>query len=1176
MMRPLLIAFGAGLLLNASAQTVPHDHRTCGAHTFTKRHLEQQGLSTDLLHHLPTELGEVRGGTLTVPVVVHVVWNTAAENVSTGTINALLAEMNADFNGTNGDLNQVRPTFSGVVGNPGIQFCLAQVDPNGAATTGIVRVQTSDTWFDPDNETDNMKFAPTGSNAWDPTRYLNIWICDITSGAPGGLITVGYAYLPVGGVVGTSIDGLVIDYSYGTQLGARTATHEIGHYFGLMHTFDDDGACVNADGFSDTPTSNSPTFSCSNPNLMKCGVLTQYENFMDYSDCQVMYTAQQASYMSSILTGVRGGLLLNNACSGPVAGPCIPTSAGGTTDGDYINRVALGTFNNANSGGLAAPTYTDFSGTYNTSLTRGTSYTLTVQGGTFNDDNVAAWIDYDQDDTFEASEKLGEVAITQTNQTVTITFVVPAGATLGNTTLRVRNVYHNTGEPTPTDPCFSYDYGETEDYGITILNGGVGGPCIPTSTNGTTDGDYINRVALGTFNNANSGGLAAPTYTDFSGTYNTSLTRGTSYTLTVQGGTFNDDNVAAWIDYDQDDTFEASEKLGEVAITQANQTVTITFVVPAGATLGNTTLRVRNVFHLTGEPAPTDPCFSYGYGETEDYGITILNGGGGGLCIPSSTNGTTDGDYINRVALGTFNNANSGGPLAPAYTDFSSTYSTSLTRGTSYTLTVEGGTYNDDNVAAWIDYDQDDTFEANEKLGEVAITQANQTVTITFVVPAGATLGNTTLRVRNVFHLTGEPAPTDPCFNYGYGETEDYGITILNGGGGGLCIPTSEFGTADGDYVNGVILRTIDNMGSGGTTVPTYTDFSSNYSTTLVRNGQYGVIIQSGDYTPDAFAVWIDFDQDDVFEAEEKLGEFLSSAALESQVIPFDVPIGTPLGSTTMRVRGVFLGDTEPDPVDPCFNYAYGETEDYGITIAPAISDYCTPFTAVGTGDGDFINGVTLNTIVNLNTGGVNGSVYTDYFGTYNTSLSRANEYSLIIESGDYAPDTYTAWIDYDQNGSFEAIENLGEFVTTDVGETGLITFTVPANAPVGVTRMRVRGGYLLDGEPTPFDPCYPYVFGETEDYQVLVQFSTEVTNLGTEGFALWPNPATTQVTLRLANEEPARYAVMDMQGRLVLSGMTSGSLQTLDISTLASGTYAVQVVQAGTLYNSRLEVMAR
>ncbi|MCB9178426.1 MAG: T9SS type A sorting domain-containing protein [Flavobacteriales bacterium] len=1021
MMRPLLIAFGAGLLLNASAQTVPHDHRTCGAHTFTKRHLEQQGLSTDLLHHLPTELGEVRGGTLTVPVVVHVVWNTAAENVSTGTINALLAEMNADFNGTNGDLNQVRPTFSGVVGNPGIQFCLAQVDPNGAATTGIVRVQTSDTWFDPDNETDNMKFAPTGSNAWDPTRYLNIWICDITSGAPGGLITVGYAYLPVGGVVGTSIDGLVIDYSYGTQLGARTATHEIGHYFGLMHTFDDDGACVNADGFSDTPTSNSPTFSCSNPNLMKCGVLTQYENFMDYSDCQVMYTAQQASYMSSILTGVRGGLLLNNACSGPVAGPCIPTSAGGTTDGDYINRVALGTFNNANSGGLAAPTYTDFSGTYNTSLTRGTSYTLTVQGGTFNDDNVAAWIDYDQDDTFEASEKLGEVAITQ-----------------------------------------------------------------------------------------------------------------------------------------------------------ANQTVTITFVVPAGATLGNTTLRVRNVFHLTGEPAPTDPCFSYGYGETEDYGITILNGGGGGLCIPSSTNGTTDGDYINRVALGTFNNANSGGPLAPAYTDFSSTYSTSLTRGTSYTLTVEGGTYNDDNVAAWIDYDQDDTFEANEKLGEVAITQANQTVTITFVVPAGATLGNTTLRVRNVFHLTGEPAPTDPCFNYGYGETEDYGITILNGGGGGLCIPTSEFGTADGDYVNGVILRTIDNMGSGGTTVPTYTDFSSNYSTTLVRNGQYGVIIQSGDYTPDAFAVWIDFDQDDVFEAEEKLGEFLSSAALESQVIPFDVPIGTPLGSTTMRVRGVFLGDTEPDPVDPCFNYAYGETEDYGITIAPAISDYCTPFTAVGTGDGDFINGVTLNTIVNLNTGGVNGSVYTDYFGTYNTSLSRANEYSLIIESGDYAPDTYTAWIDYDQNGSFEAIENLGEFVTTDVGETGLITFTVPANAPVGVTRMRVRGGYLLDGEPTPFDPCYPYVFGETEDYQVLVQFSTEVTNLGTEGFALWPNPATTQVTLRLANEEPARYAVMDMQGRLVLSGMTSGSLQTLDISTLASGTYAVQVVQAGTLYNSRLEVMAR
>jgi uncharacterized protein YfdQ (DUF2303 family) len=1020
MIRTLLLTIGTGLMLDLSAQVVPHDHRTCGAHAITQRHLEQQGLSTEILHQLPSNLGEVRGGVLTVPVVVHVVYNTAAENLPTATITALLAEMNADYTATNSDIGQVRPAFNGVVGTPGIQFCLAQVDPNGNATTGIVRVPTTDTWFDPDNETDNMKMAGTGSQAWDPTRYLNIWICDITSGAGGSTITVGYAYLPVGGVVGTSIDGLVIDYSYGTPLGARTATHEIGHYFGLMHTFDDDGACTNADGFVDTPTSDSPTFSCSNTSLMKCGVLTQYENFMDYSDCQVMFTEQQAAYMASILSSTRSGLLLNSACSGPVTGLCIPT-IGSTAGGDYIDRVALGTMDNDNSGGTSAPAYTDFSTTHSTQLSRGTEYTLTVQGGTYANDNVAAWIDYDQDEVLEASEKLGEANITMANEEVTLTFTVPAGATLGNTVLRVRNVYHNTGEPNPTDPCFNY-----------------------------------------------------------------------------------------------------------------------------------------------------------GYGETEDYGITIVTSGGGGLCIPTSAAGTMDGDYINRVALGTMDNDNSGGTSAPAYTDFGATYSTSLTRGTPYTLTVQGGTFDDDHVAAWIDYDQDDVLELDEKLGESAITVANQTITINFTVPAGALLGNTVLRVRNVYFNGGEPNPVDPCFAYAFGETEDYGISILNGGGGGPCIPTSVNGTADGDYVNTVGLNTLENIASGGPTAPTYTDFSGTHSTSLVRNGSYGIVIQSGTYTDDAYAAWIDFDQDDTFEEEELIASFQTTEAGQTLISAFAVPDDALLGSTTMRVRGVYIGASEPNPVDPCYNYAYGETEDYAITIMPAISEYCTPFDVVGTTDGDYVNSVTLSTIANLNTGAVDGPSYTDYTTTESTTLVRDAEYSLVIESGTYSPDTYTAWIDYDGDDEFEASENLGEFTTTEASETSQIIFTVPADAAVGVTRLRVRGGYLLKGEPTPYDPCHPYVYGETEDYEVLVQFGTAVSEAPNADLALWPNPTTGLVTLSLPTDGPAMVNVVDMQGRLVIAGNIRGARHTLDVSALAAGTYLVQVMQENQLLSQRLEVLGR
>ncbi|MBX2971672.1 MAG: zinc-dependent metalloprotease [Flavobacteriales bacterium] len=1017
-MRTLLFSIGIGSVLCSAAQTVPHDHRSCGAQSITQRHLHQHGAGGDLLRLLPAVSPADRGGTYTVPVVVHVVWNTAAENVTTASINAMIAQLNADYSATNSDLGQVRQPFTGVVGNVGFQFCLAQTAPDGSPTTGIVRVQTSDTWFDPDNETDDMKFAGTGSPAWDPTRYLNIWICDITSGAAGNTITVGYAYLPVQGIVGSEYDGLVIDYSYGMQTGSRTATHEIGHYFGLLHPFDENGACVNADGFSDTPTSNSPTYSCSNSNLMKCGVLTQYENFMDYSICTVMFTAQQAAYMAGLLTSTRASLLQSNVCSAPTTGYCIPTSAGGTTDGDYINRVAVGTINNGNTGDTLGPWYTDYSATLSTSLSRGGTYTLTVQGGSYHNDHVAAWIDYDQDESFEAGERLGNADITAADQVVTITFTVPAGATLGNTRLRVRNVYYGSGEPTPTDPCFNYAYGETEDYGITIV----------------------------------------------------------------------------------------------------------------------------------GTPQ--------------------------GLCVPSSPVGTADGDYINRVSLGSINNLNSGGPAGPSYTNYTASHSTTLARGTQYTLTAQGGTYAEDHLSAWIDYDRNGTFGENERLGEIALTAANQTVTITFTVPAGTAIGNTVLRVRNVYHNNGEPVPTDPCFSYDFGETEDYGINIVQGGSSPICIPSSANGTIDGDFVNSVILNTIVNVGSGGPEEPTYTDFSATFSTTLVRNGSYGLIIEGGTYTTDSYAAWIDLDQDGQFEAGEKIGEFATTEAEETRIIPFTIPANAPLGSTKMRVRGVYTGQGEPVPVDPCHDYAFGETEDYGITIAPAPSSYCTPYTILGTVDGDFINSVTLASIANLNTGGIDAPPYADHFNTHSTTLLRGNEYSLEIESGDYAPDTYAAWIDMDQNGTFDADELLGQFTTTEPGETGEIIFSIPEDAPVGVTRLRVRGGFLLASEPAPMDPCHPYAYGETEDYQVTIQFGTRINGSSEAGLGLWPNPASGLVTVHLPSEGPARTEVVDMQGRTVIQGSLTGPTTSFDVSGLASGYYLVRVIQNDVVMNARLEVI--
>jgi len=614
--------FFATLSLILAGVSVAQDK--CLSSTITERWLEQHGQHVDLAAEATAlEQGNIRGGgLLTIPVAVHVVWNTTAENVSNTVIQNIIAQMNADYQAMNADYNSVRPTFAGSRANVGIEFCLASVDPNGNATDGITRTNSTETWFNPDTETDDMKSAPKGIAPWTPTQYLNIWICDIASGLGGGLITTGYAYLPVGGMVGSSIDGIVIDYNYGLDAGARTATHEAGHYLGLQHPWGSNGGCVDDDGFSDTPDTEGPTFSCTPTNQTSCGVLTQYENFMDYSSCSCMFTDQQGAEMTDVLTGVRSGLLSSSGCSSTTTGPCIPASLTGTDDGDFIDGVVLGTINNTASGSTGGASYTNYSSSESTVVQPGTTYTISITGGDYQPDHYAAWIDYDQDDTFEASEKLGQFSTTEANESQLSSFEVPVNAPLGNTTMRVRGVFIGDGEPADVDPCFNYAYGETEDYGITI----AAAPsiyCTPVNVLGPVDGDFIDDVVIGNIVNLNTGGVEAPAYTDYSSTQNTTVERGSEYTLVIGSGDYTPDVYAAWIDMNLNGVFEPSESLGQFTNTVAGGSGELTFTVPQSASIGESRLRVRGQFVAQGEPNPIDPCYAYAYGETEDYKIFI-------------------------------------------------------------------------------------------------------------------------------------------------------------------------------------------------------------------------------------------------------------------------------------------------------------------------------------------------------------------------------------------------------------------------------------------------------------------------------------------------------------------------------------------------------------------------
>jgi PKD repeat protein len=294
--------------------------------------------------------------TYTIPVIFHVVYNNGTENVSNAIIQQLIDELNDDYQLMNADASQARSAFGFVPANADIEFCLAMRDPQNQplAEPGVNRVSTSVTYFDPDNATNDMKYTSSGgTEAWNRNNYLNVWICDITNGASFG--TAGYAYKPGISSIGIpqDIDGIVIDYNIGTSANSNVLTHEVGHYLGLSHTWGNSNqaaGCSDDDGLTDTPNTAGPSFdysgSCSG-NQTTCGsTQTQYENYMDYSNCTVMFSQEQVNLMTSVMTNSRSSLNSSNACT-PVnpQPPVADFSADVTTilQGGSVNFTDLST-----------------------------------------------------------------------------------------------------------------------------------------------------------------------------------------------------------------------------------------------------------------------------------------------------------------------------------------------------------------------------------------------------------------------------------------------------------------------------------------------------------------------------------------------------------------------------------------------------------------------------------------------------------------------------------------------------------------------------------------------------------------------------------------------------------------------------------------------------------------
>jgi len=248
-----------------------------------------------------------RIGITKIPVVVHVVFNKADENISVTQIRSQIAVLNRDYRATNPDRTKVPSVWAGLVADVRLQFALATKDPKGKRTSGITRTKTTRTSFGDD---DAVKFtARGGMNAWPTKKYLNMWVCTLA----GGLL--GYAQFP-GGPQRT--DGVVIlNTAFGTtgsvkapfNLG-RSATHEVGHWLNLRHIWGDTEDCSGSDLVADTPNAAGPNFGKLKFPSISCGngpSGDMFVNYMDYVDdgAMMMFTTQQAVRMQAALDGAR-------------------------------------------------------------------------------------------------------------------------------------------------------------------------------------------------------------------------------------------------------------------------------------------------------------------------------------------------------------------------------------------------------------------------------------------------------------------------------------------------------------------------------------------------------------------------------------------------------------------------------------------------------------------------------------------------------------------------------------------------------------------------------------------------------------------------------------------------------------------------------------------------------
>lgn len=776
-----------------------------------------------------------------------------------------------------------------------------------------------------------------------------------------------------------------------------------------------------------------------------------------------------------------------------------------TVDVEPITLVNFAGINNTSSnviaGAIAHEDYTAISG----AVAAGTSYTITLKGNTGGNwtNRFMVFADWNQDGDFEDEGEAYEITQTITNSTgvdatqVTQSLPIPVSALAGTTRMRVKKIFGTTDY---TNPCLGAGFGQVEDYSLAVT---ASSDCTGTPA----PGDTVSSVA--------------------------SVCAGISFNLSLQN-----DVAAAGITYQ----WQVS-------------TNGVDYADIDGATNATYTATQNEVSYYQAVVA----CGPSTLSETSTPVMVGINPGVDCYCTPEYTFGTSDGDLISNIVIqGTTLSNNSGAVIdGPSYTYFTGqpNYTAELQAGNSYTVEVTVGPFANQNIAVWIDYNDNGLFELSERVGFTTNPiAADGTASFNITLACNPPLGTHRMRVRDVFGLAGNTI--EPCTLYGYGETEDYDVTITSAV---ACPQPSNLAVTSITESSAILVWTtgcaetswdvhVTEAGEGAPTgEPSNPDATSPLEIVgLTPDTAYEFYVRAN-CEGDGFSLWT--------------GPFafttLSIAPDCATVIsPADGAVDVPVGTVPFSWEPATTGGAATS-----YDMYYGLTPDNvtifvgnftDTTVDIDLDGYDTTFywMIVPVNSGGEAMGCAVWSFTTVPSPGfcLNGGLYPD--ATFTPGVCDGTTVNTVVAdawAGEFSNINVTAGQTYSFNSSVAT-----DFITigSEDGTTPIVYGTTPlvwTSDVTGVIRFYIHLNDQCVSEN--IDRVRSIICGE----------SLSTVSFDNSNFKFYPNPVKDLLTITYETSI-SKVSVVNLLGQQLMSKSVNANESQLDLSTLSAGTYLVRI----------------